>query len=159
MHILVGYLLEILIDEQGVNSFLKILVQSWYVLPLIILDIIVYYSIGFTQLALEFGVLPIRRKILMLVNNVQYFLVFFSLMFLSDGIKFSVENKLKTSFIFYATVQGREEGRVRNKTSFVSFRVRFGGDKKNFIKKTRKTNSHFDFKKKERTKFVHMHVI
>ena len=104
MHILVGYLLEILIDEQGVNSFLKILVQSWYVLPLIILDIIVYYSIGFTQLALEFGVLPIRRKILMLVNNVQYFLVFFSLMFLSDGIKFSVENKLKTSFIFYATV-------------------------------------------------------
>ena len=115
-------------------------------------DIIVYYSIGFTKSTLKLcqqisksggGALLIRRKILMLVSENQHCKIFFRLfclMFLVGAIKPIVEKKSKTCFIFYATVQGRVVGRVRNKTSFVSLHSRFGGGNKNFILKKGESN-------------------
>ena len=56
-------------------------------------------------------------------------------MFLIGAIKPIAEKKFKTYFIFYVTVKGRVVGRVRNKTSIVSLRCKFGGGNKNFIQK------------------------
>ena len=56
-------------------------------------------------------------------------------MFLIGVIKHIVEKKFKACFIFYATVYGRVVGRVRNKTSLLFLRSRFGGGNKNFIQK------------------------
>jgi len=56
-------------------------------------------------------------------------------MFLIGAIKPIAEKKFKICFIFYATVKGRVDGIVRNKTSFISLRCWFGGGSKNFIQK------------------------
>ena len=49
--------------------------------------------------------------------------------------QFYSRKEIYNLFYFYATVQGRVVGRVRNKTSFVSLRSRFGGSNKNFKQK------------------------
>ena len=53
----------------------------------------------------------------------------FCLMFLIDGIKPNVEKKFKTC-LRGSLWGGGVVGRVRNKSNFVSFRVRFAGGKK-----------------------------
>ena len=70
-----------------------------------LLNIIVYYSVGFTDSASKFWrqnyknmdvPLLIRRKILMLFS----LNIFLYIMFLIDAIKLNVEKKFKTCFIF-----------------------------------------------------------
>ena len=56
-------------------------------------------------------------------------------MFLIGAIKPIAEKKFKTFFYFLRDCLGRVVGRVRNKTSFVSLRYRFGGVNKNFFQK------------------------
>ena len=56
-------------------------------------------------------------------------------MFLIDAIKPIIEKKSKACF--FVTFLGRGVGRVQNKTSFVSIRVRFTGGNKNIIQKKR----------------------
>ena len=55
-------------------------------------------------------------------------------MFLIDAIKPNVENKLNIVLISMRRFRG---GESQNKTSFVSFRVRFIGGNKNIIQKKR----------------------
>ena len=73
----------------------------------------VYYSIGLTKLALEFGGKLAKVGLGGALQNfnagfvkptLQYFFCFFCLKFLIDVIKANIEKKFKTCFIFYATV-------------------------------------------------------
>ena len=60
-------------------------------------------------------------------------------MILIDSIKPNVEKVL----FFYATVLGRGVKRVQNKTSYVSFRVRFAGGNKILFKINKKEELYF----------------
>ena len=85
------------------------------------------------------GALLIRRKILMLVSENQHRTIFsgiFCLMFLIDGIKPNVEKKFKPCFIFYETVQWRE-----NKIKPVLCLFVFGLQQKHYSKETRMNNN------------------
>ena len=50
-----------------------------------------------------------------------------------DALELNIEKKFKTYFNSYATVKGRRAGSVQNKTSFVSFCIKFDCCNKNII--------------------------